>query len=178
MARWVFAQQNDEPLKGPQGVPETIVRILRDRGIIDFSDIEDFLDPFPQRTYDPFLLNDMAPAAEEILRTADAGERICIYGDYDADGVTSVSLLLCVFRKLTDRVCYFIPSRFKEGYGLTRRAVKAIADEGAALIVTVDCGSSSIDEVDYARSQGLRMIGSDHHNPCPDAILACLFINP
>ncbi|MFA7196416.1 MAG: single-stranded-DNA-specific exonuclease RecJ [Anaerovoracaceae bacterium] len=178
MARWVFAQQNDEPLKGPQGVPETIVRILRDRGIIDFSDIEDFLDPFPQRTYDPFLLNDMAPAAEEILRTADAGERICIYGDYDADGVTSVSLLLCVFRKLTDRVCYFIPSRFKEGYGLTRRAVKAIADEGAALIVTVDCGSSAIDEVDYARSLGLRMIVTDHHNPCPEAIPACLFINP
>lgn len=178
MARWVFAQQHNEPLKGPEGVPESILRILRDRGVTEPSRIEDFLAPFPQRTYDPFLLNDMEPAAEEILRTADAGGRICIYGDYDADGVTSVSLLLCVFRKLTDRVCYFIPSRFKEGYGLTRRAIKAIADEGAALIVTVDCGSSAIDEVAYARSLGVRMIVTDHHNPCPDAMPDCLFINP
>ena len=178
MARWVFTQQHNEPLKGPEGVPESILRILRDRGVIEPSQIEDFLAPFPQRTHDPFLLNDMASAAEEILRTADAGGRICIYGDYDADGVTSVSLLLCVFRKLTDRVCYFIPSRFKEGYGLTRRAIKAIADEGAALIVTVDCGSSAIAEVEYARSLGVRMIVTDHHNPCPDTMPNCLFINP
>lgn len=178
MARWVFAQQNNEPLKGPEGVPESILRILRDRGVTEPSQIEDFLAPFPQRTYDPFLLNDIALAAEEILRTADEGGRICIYGDYDADGVTSVSLLLCVFRKLTEQVCYFIPSRFKEGYGLTRRAIKAIADEGAALIVTVDCGSSAIAEVEYARSLGVRMIVTDHHNPCPDAMPNCLFINP
>ncbi len=178
MARWVFAQQNNEPLKGPEGVPDTILRILRDRGVTDSSLIDDFLAPFPRRTHDPFLLKDMLPAAEMILCTADAGGRICIYGDYDADGVTSVALLLCVFRKLTDRVCYFIPSRFKEGYGLTRRAIKAIADEGASLIVTVDCGSSAIEEVAYARSLGLDMIVTDHHNPCPVGMPDCLFVNP
>lgn len=178
MARWVFLQTDDEPLEGPEGVPESILQILRDRGVQGSGPVRDFLDPHPRCTHDPFLLNDMAPAAEVILRTAGQGGRICIYGDYDADGVTSVALLLCVFHKLTGRVCYFIPSRFKEGYGLTCKALDAIAREGADLVVTVDCGSSSIQEVAYARSLGMEMIVTDHHTPRPDAVPDCLFINP
>ena len=178
MARWVFSEQNSEALEGPEGVPESILQILCNRGIKGKEEVADFLDPRPRRTYDPFRMNDMAPAAEAILSAADRGAQICIYGDYDADGVTSVALLLDVFQKLTDRVCFFIPSRFKEGYGLTPDAIRGLAQAGADLIVTVDCGSSSIEEVAYARSLGVEMIVTDHHTPRPDAAPDCLFLNP
>jgi single-stranded-DNA-specific exonuclease len=178
MARWVFSKQDSQPLRGPEGIPQTILQILKERGVDEFSAIQDFLSSFPKTTHDPFLLPDMREAVDLILKTADSGGRICIYGDYDADGVTSVSLLLTVFRKLTDKVCYYIPSRFREGYGLNCKAIKAIADEGASLIVTVDCGSSSPGEIKYARSLGVEMIVTDHHNPSDDTLPDCLFINP
>ena len=178
MARWVFSQQENEPLQGPEGVPQAILQILKERDITESTAIADFLSSSPKTTYDPFLLKDMEEAVDLILNTADSGRRICIYGDYDADGVTSVALLLTIFRKLTNKICYYIPSRFREGYGLNCRAIKAIADEGASLIVTVDCGSSSWEEVKYAKELGLDVIVTDHHNPSDDTLPDCLFINP
>lgn len=178
MTRWVFADQNNETLKGPEGVPQAVLHILKERGITSLDDIADFLSPTPKTTHDPFLLPDLGQAASLLLNVADAGGRICIYGDYDADGVTSVALLLSVFKKLSDSVCYYIPSRFDEGYGLNKKAIKAIAEKGTSLIVTVDCGSTSIQEVEYAKQLGLDVIVTDHHTPCDDTFVDCLFINP
>ncbi|NCB41294.1 MAG: single-stranded-DNA-specific exonuclease RecJ [Clostridia bacterium] len=178
MTRWVFAKPSEEVLKGPEGVPQAILQILKERGVATIEDIEDFLSPFPQKTYDPLLLPDMAAAATLILKTADSGGRICIYGDYDADGVTSVALLLSAFNKLSTTVCYYIPSRFREGYGLNKNAIKDIAEKGVSLIVTVDCGSTAIEEVNYAKELGLDIIITDHHSPCEEAYPSCLFVNP
>ena len=178
MARWVFANQNNEKIKGPEGVPQTILQIVKDRGLTSPSEIEDFLSFSPKTTYDPFLLPDMTNAAECILHALDCGKQICIYGDYDADGVTSVALLLSVFKKLSDSVCYYIPSRFREGYGLNKRAIQEIAQKGVSLIVTVDCGSTAVEEVDYAKQLGLDIIVTDHHTPCEEGSPNCLFVNP
>ena len=93
-----------------------------------------------------------------LLSEINAGTKICIYGDYDADGVTSVCIMYSVLRHLTDNIMYYIPSRFDEGYGLNTDAVKNIADAGAGLMITVDCGSVSYDEVEYAKQLGLKVI--------------------
>lgn len=178
MTRWVFANQNNETLKGPEGVPQAVLHILKERGITGVDEIKDFLSPLPKATHDPFLLPDLERAAAFILNAADTDQKICIYGDYDADGITSVALLLSVFKKLFDSACYYIPSRFSEGYGLNKKAIKAIAEKGISIIVTVDCGSSSIEDVEYAKQLGLGIVVTDHHSPFSEVYPNCLFINP
>ncbi|HHX92179.1 MAG TPA: single-stranded-DNA-specific exonuclease RecJ [Clostridiales bacterium] len=178
MARWVFTQKNNDLLRGPRRVPPAILSILQERGVTEPSCVEDFLAPFPKLTHDPFLLNDMAQAAQTVVQTALGGGRICVYGDYDADGVTSAALLLCTLRAISDRVRYYIPSRFHEGYGLSTQAIDTIASEGIDLIITVDCGSTSVSEAAHAKSLGIELIITDHHSPAPDATPDCLFINP
>lgn len=178
MARWVYAKPYSDSYRGPQGVPPAVMQILHELGVHDPLEMEDFLSPFPKLTHDPFLLDDAEAAAERILSAADSDETICIYGDYDVDGVTAVTLLLCMLRGMTDRVQYYIPSRFDEGYGLSREAIRILAGRGVDLIVTVDCGSTAIEEVAYAGELGVEIIVTDHHSPTPDAEPDCLFVNP
>ena len=101
-------------------------------------DIEEFLSPIPRKTYDPFAMKGMREAVDLVLQHIEDGKKICIYGDYDADGVTSVSLLYEFLSNLTRNVIYYIPSRFSEGYGLNLSAIDEIHRRGADLIVTVD----------------------------------------
>ena len=179
MAEWIYLQNNKtQPAECPDGIPASIVSMLRERGVEGECAIRDFLAEHPRTTHDPFLLPDLAESVDEILKAIDDGRKICVYGDYDADGVTSCSLLLSVLSRLTDRLCYHIPSRFIEGYGLNNRAIQQIADEGTSLIITVDCGSTSPDEVCFARSLGVDIIITDHHSPYVSKTPDCLFVNP
>ena len=137
----------------------------------------EYLSPRPQAAYDPFLLRGMEEAVGLILAEIDKGTRICLYGDYDADGVTSVCILYTFLRNLTDDIFYYIPSRFVDGYGLNNAALESIKDKGAGLVITVDCGSVSYEEVEYAKSIGLKIIVTDHHTI--DTVKAdCILINP
>ena len=156
-----------------------IIQLLKNRGIDSEEEMLEFLSDKPQKTYDPFLLPDMEAGVDLILAEIKAGSRICIYGDYDADGITSTALMMDVLRKLTtdDKLGYYIPSRFEEGYGLNMEAIKTIADSGADFIITVDCGSVSYEEARYARELGMRILVTDHHN-ITDVMAACLLINP
>ena len=158
-----------------------IKQLLAKRNICSDEEIEEFLSPNPKKTYDPLLIPDMEAGADLILREIGNGSRIMIYGDYDADGITATALMLSVLGHLMeDRkedLSYYIPSRFEEGYGLNRDAIKAIADEGYDLIVTVDCGSVSVEEVKYAESLGMRILVTDHHT-IGDRMAECLLINP
>jgi single-stranded-DNA-specific exonuclease len=154
-----------------------IIELLKKRGIESDEDIEEFISDKPQRMYDPFLLPDMEAGVDLIMSSIKAGEKICIFGDYDADGVTSTAILYTVLTKLTDNVTYHIPSRFNEGYGLNNKALKQIRDDGVSLVVTVDCGSVSVDEVKYAKEIGLKILVTDHHN-IGDSMADCLLINP
>lgn len=156
-----------------------IIQLLKNRGIDSEEEMLEFLSDKPQKTYDPFLLPDMEAGVDLILAEIKAGSRICIYGDYDADGITSTALMMDVLRKLTtdDKLGYYIPSRFEEGYGLNMEAIKTIADSGADFIITVDCGSVSYEEARYARELGMRILVTDHHN-ITDVMADCLLINP
>lgn len=151
--------------------------ILRKRGVTSEEDIAEFLSDRPQKTYDPFLLHDMGAGVDLLLSEADAGHRICVYGDYDADGITSICILMRVLRMVSDNLTYYIPSRFDEGYGLNREAISKIHADGVDLLVTVDCGSVSYEEVEYAKSLGMKVIVTDHHN-IEDVKADCILINP
>ena len=124
-----------------------ISEYLKRLGYDTEEELSEFLSDKPRKAYDPFLLLDMDPGVDLILSAIDEGETICVYGDYDADGITSAALLTDVLSKLTDDVFYYIPSRFDEGYGLNTEALLKIHEMGAGLVVTVDCGSVSADEV-------------------------------
>lgn len=154
-----------------------IREILKNRGITEEADILEFLSEKPNLTYDPFLLKDLEAGVDFILSSINQNRRICIYGDYDADGVTSISLLMQILSPLTQNLFYYIPSRFDEGYGLNKDAISFIRDKGADLIVTVDCGSVSYEEVEYGKSIGIDFIVTDHHN-INDRPADCILINP
>ncbi len=155
----------------------SVLEILKKRGIETEEEITEFLSDKPQKTYDPFLLHDMEAGVDLILSTIENEGRICIYGDYDTDGVTSVALLRDVLKELGAKVSYYIPSRFDEGYGLNNSALDKIKEAGTDLVVTVDCGCTSVNEVEHAKEIGLDILITDHHsirNEIPD----CLIIDP
>lgn len=154
-----------------------IKRILELRGISAADDVAEFLSEKPQKTYDPFLLLNMEEGVDLILSSIEEGKRICIYGDYDSDGVTSVILLRDVIKEIGGEVSYYIPSRFDDGYGLNVNALDRIKAAGADLVVTVDCGCTSVNEVNHAKSIGLDIMITDHHTlreEKPD----CIIIDP
>lgn len=153
------------------------IQLLKNRGVETEADIEEFLSNRPRRTYDPFLLLNMEEGVDLILSAVDEGQKICIYGDYDADGITSVVIMLEVLSHLTKNLTYYIPSRFDEGYGMNRDAVEKIHQQGVGLIVTVDCGSVSVEEVAYAKELGMEVVVTDHH-AVGDRVADCPVINP
>jgi len=177
MAKWIYLQPHNEASYGSENVSGTILNILQRRGV-GAEDAADFLAAFPKTTYDPFLMPDLDACTDRLLAAFTGGEKVCIYGDYDADGVTSTVLLLEVFRRLSGNVCWHIPNRFSEGYGLNKKAIASLAEEGVDLIITVDCGSTSPEEAAYAKELGMDIIVSDHHTLCEHKIPDCLFLNP
>lgn len=155
-----------------------VIDLLHDRGYRSEEAIAEFLSTRPQKTYDPFLLLNMAEGVDLVLSAVENEERICIYGDYDADGVTSTSILLEFLSNMTSNLSYYIPSRFDEGYGLNKAAMKKISESGATLVITVDCGSVSREEVDYGESLGLQILVTDHHRADEERLPNCPVINP
>lgn len=154
-----------------------ILELLSLRGITEEIDVNEFLSTKPKRTYDPFLLLNMEAGVDFILDAIKTGKNICLYGDYDVDGITSICILQILLTHLTDRVTHYIPSRFSEGYGLNQCAIDKLKAEGVDLIITVDCGSTSYEEVEYAKSIGLDIIVTDHHS-IMDKKADCILINP
>lgn len=156
-----------------------IRKLLQLRGIASEEDIKEYLSPKPQRTYDPFLMKGMKEAVKRILYHAERGSRICIYGDYDCDGVTAVFLMTEVLKELTDEhlIDHYLPSRFREGYGLNKDAIDKIAERKTDLLITVDCGISQAEEAAYAESLGIEVIITDHHNTS-DIIPDCIVLDP
>ncbi len=157
-------------------LPAKLFEIIESRGIAD-EDIEEFLSPRPKLAYDPFLLANMREGVDLLLKAVDGGRNIVIYGDYDVDGITSTAVLMKAIGCLTDKVSYYIPSRLDEGYGLHKESIDRIAASGGEFIVTVDCGSPSRDEIDYAHELGIETLVTDHHN-IGDTRASGLIINP
>lgn len=153
-------------------------RILKNRGISSEQKAI-FLSPNYDAKHDPFLLPDMAPAVERMVAAHAKQEHITIYGDYDIDGLTATTVLLDAMKSFGyEHVTAFIPNRFTEGYGLTVDAIERIAEKGANLIITVDCGSLSHKEITRAKELGVDVIVTDHHNVAPEQPPAVAVINP
>lgn len=160
------------------GVSPLFATLLYNRGYTDADTASRFLRFAEEDFHDPFLMRDMERAVERILRAVRDGEKIYVYGDYDVDGVTSVSLLYLYLTSLGASVRIKIPKRDGEGYGVSSAAVDAISADGATLVVTVDTGITAIDEVEYARSIGVDFVITDHHE-CHGALPnAVAVVNP
>ena len=155
-----------------------ISQILNNRGINDEKDAEIFMNPSLEYLRDPFLMKDMKKATDRIKKAIKNKERIYIYGDYDVDGVSSTSVLYLYFKSIGYEVKYYIPNRLEEGYGLNEDAIRKIYDDGCDLIITVDCGITSVQEVDLANKLGIDVIITDHHECQSDIPNALAIVNP
>ena len=152
------------------GVSPLLAQLLVNRGIETEEAARTYLYPTLDNLHDPFLMRDMEKAVDRIHAAKEKGEQIWVYGDYDADGTTAVALLLSVFREFDLPVRYYIPNRFREGYGLNQEAVKDLKTKGCDLVITVDCGITAVEEVNLANEVGMDVIITDHHQAPPEAL--------
>jgi len=168
MKVWSVAKVNKEraiAMANSLEIPPLLAMMLDIRGITKEEDVINFLQENKDFS-DPFLMKDMDKAVERITTAVENGEKICVYGDYDADGVTSTSLLYSYLRdSLGADVMFYIPTRTGEGYGMNKSAVDKIHSLGVTLIITVDNGISAREEIDYANSLGIDTVITDHHMP-------------
>ncbi len=155
-----------------------VAQILVNRGLKTPQQVEEFLDFKLDDLHDPFLLKDLDVAIDRIERAINQKEKITIYGDYDVDGISSTSLLITVLEELGAEVDYYIPNRLKEGYGLNQEALDQLIARGTDVIITVDCGISALQEVDYANHYNVDVIVTDHHTVPTEIPNALAVINP
>lgn len=163
--KWECYPKNEELAKQiaeKYQISEMIAEILINRKV-DLDKIEQFLNPTRYDFHDPFLMPDMEKAVKRILEAMSKKEKIVIYGDYDVDGITSITVLKKFFADRGISVDSYIPNRLEEGYGLNKQAIDTLKDYD--LMITVDCGISGIEEIDYAMSLGIDVVVTDHHEP-------------
>ena len=167
--RWigpaVSCNENILELEKRIGLHPLVCQILSNRGFENADEVDKFLNPSLADLHDPFIMKDMEKAVDRLVQALHKREKIVIYGDYDVDGITSISLLVIYLRQLDADVGYYIPHRMVEGYGLSEAGLDSVAEMGARLIVTVDCGISAYESIKYANSKGLEVIVTDHHEP-------------
>lgn len=166
--KWEICKINEEDINKiceENNLSQLIGSILASKKIISKDEIREFLNPTRDDFHDPFLMPDMEKAVERILIAIQNIEKIIIYGDYDVDGITSVTVLKKFLEEQGLKTGEYIPNRLNEGYGLNKEAVKNISEQGYTLIITVDCGISCIEEIEYAKELGMEVIVTDHHEP-------------
>lgn len=175
--QWVVTEQPDREilnnLMKTLDVPKVIAKILLSRGIGSLEEAKQFFRSSWEDLHDPFLMKDMDRAVERVVRALEQKERLFVYGDYDVDGITAVSLLYLFFKRIGCEVFFYIPDRLREGYGLSKSGVQHAANVGASLLISVDCGITGVEEVALARELGIDVIVSDHHEPgkiLPEAV--------
>lgn len=179
--RWNMAIQEDErvaKLARACGVSPLVALLLLNRGIEEPENAERFIVPALGSLHDPFIMKDMDKAVARLRDAVLADETICVYGDYDADGVTSVAVLTGFLQEIGARCLYYIPNRLEEGYGLSSGGVLNAAQKGARVIVTVDCGITAFAEAELCASMGIDLLISDHHTPAETLPPALAVINP
>ncbi len=157
-----------EEISKTYNINKLLSTILVNRNIVSKKDINKFLKPTRNDFHDPFLILDMEKAVERIIQAINKQENVTIYGDYDVDGITSITVLKSYLQDRGLEVNTYIPNRLDEGYGLNNNAIDKIAKSGCELMITVDCGISAIDEINYATSLGIETIVTDHHEPGED----------
>lgn len=166
-----------EEYKNKFGITEFTAKMLLAKDI-DEDKVESYLNPEIDNLYDPYLLQDMEKLVERIIIAKDGKEKVAIYGDYDVDGITSITLMYSFLKNLGLDVEYYLPDRQEEGYGLNKNAILSLKQKGISLIITVDCGISAVEEVEYANSLELDVCITDHHE-CSEVLPnAYSIVNP
>ena len=174
--KWEVSKVNNDEVEEfakKYKISSLLASILIHKNITTDEEVSKFLHPTRIDFYDPFLLPDMEKAVERINKAIDSKEHITIYGDYDVDGITSITLLKNFFANSSIDVKTYIPNRLEEGYGLNKNAIREISYSDTSLIITVDCGITGIEEIEYAKQIGIDVIVTDHHEPgeeIPDCI--------
>lgn len=179
--RWDIQEVDEEAaerLADQCGIHPLIARLLLIRGCETKEDVTRFLHAEHDALYDPYLLDGMQEAVAAVRRAVAENQHIRIYGDYDADGISSTSLMIWLLRELGAKFDYYIPHRVHEGYGLNKSSLQKAKDDGVDLIITVDTGISAVDEAAYAAELGLQLIITDHHEPPEVLPSAVAVINP
>lgn len=174
---WVIKEQGEEELiaslSSELGIDKPLTQLLIQRGIRTFDEAKAFFRPDLANLHDPFLMKNMDVAIQRINEAIQSDEKVMIYGDYDVDGTTAVSLVYSFFKDYFKAIDYYIPDRYAEGYGISLKGIDLAAREGFTLIIALDCGIKAIDKIEYAREKGVEFIICDHHNPgdtVPDAV--------
>ena len=161
--RWQVANLiSQDIIKRQTDINPVVLQILYNRGIEE-SEYDYFLNPQEQELFDPFLFSDMDKAVGIIIKNIKAQKKILVYGDYDADGITSTAVMYEVLKTLQAQVETYIPDRVSEGYGLNKKAIESFVDKGIDLIITVDNGVRNKEEVAFSQSLGIEIIVTDHH---------------
>lgn len=154
-----------EHLSNEINVNPTLANVLVNRGISDFQQAKDFFRPDLDKLYDPYLMKDMDVAVRRLHQAIEKNEKILVYGDYDVDGTTSVALFYGFIRSFYSNVAFYIPDRYKEGYGISEKGVRYAAENNFSLVVSLDCGIKALDKIDLANELGVDFIICDHHTP-------------
>lgn len=167
--RWVLKEQGDASevarLSGDLGIDTVLANLLVQRGVRTFEQSKNFFRPSLEMLYDPFLMKDMDLAVARIQEAILKNEKILVYGDYDVDGTTAVALMYAFLSKIFDKIYYYIPNRYSEGYGISFAGIDYATDNGYSLVIALDCGIKAVEKVEYARQKGVDFIICDHHLP-------------
>lgn len=180
--RWVENKAVDQTiisqLADQLNITSIIATLLVNRGISNYKEAEEFFRPKPSHIHDPFLMRDMDKAINRIQTAIKNNERILIYGDYDVDGTTSVSLVYSFFKPIYSNIDFYIPDRYKEGYGVSIAGIEYANESNCSLIIALDCGIKSIEHVKHAKSYNIDFIICDHHLPGKEIPDACAVLDP
>ena len=179
---WKYRESGDpatvRQLSSELGVDPVLAELLVQRGVRTFEQARSFFRPDLADLHDPFLMADMDKAVERVHKAVASQEKILVYGDYDVDGTTAVSLVYSFLHRLTRQVDFYIPERYDEGYGVSYKGIDWASENGFKLIITLDCGIKANEKVEYARERGIDMIICDHHLPENELPKAVAVLDP
>lgn len=180
--RWAVRERPDNEdvikLAAELTIDNVLSAMLIHRGIKNYDDARYFFRPDLRHLHDPFLMADMEKAIDRIESAINNGEKILVYGDYDVDGTTSVALVYSFFHKRYEHLSYYIPDRYREGYGISTEGIDYAFDNGFSLIIALDCGIKSVDKITYANTKGIDFVICDHHLPGVELPAAIAVLDP
>ncbi len=178
--QWNFAPTDDHAVAAlmEAGYPYLVSAVLVSRGVKTPEDAAFFLEREQTLAHSPFLMKDMDKAVERITAAINSGEKIAVFGDYDVDGITATCIVVDYLQNRGCHVMHYIPRRIEDGYGLSRDAITSLREKGVSLLITVDCGITGVEEVDFAASIGMDVVVTDHHECKEELPRACAVVDP
>jgi single-stranded-DNA-specific exonuclease len=180
--RWVIKEKGEpsvvKQLSAALGVPDSLSNLMVQRGITTAGEAKAFFNPSLDYLHDPFLMKDMNIAVDRISTAVKKNEKILVYGDYDVDGTTAVALMYSFLKEQYSNVIYYIPDRYKEGYGVSFQGLDFAYQNNCKVVITLDCGIKAVEKVKYARTKGLDVIICDHHYPGDEIPKALAVLDP